>query len=95
MAPPSRIKLIHEVDCFWIKDSSQLLSYISGMIHGLSESHSSCRINYASISHCREVNAIRACIVLKYVERTKIILHNAKLRLYSVCRSKVILKLSR
>lgn len=90
MAPPFQIKLIHEVDCFWIKDGSQLLSYINGMIHGLSESHSSCRI-----SHCREINAIRACIVLKYVERTKIILHNAKLRLYSVCRSKVVLKLPR
>lgn len=49
----------------------------------------------ASVSHRREENAIRAYIILKRVERTKIILHNVKLCLYSVCLRKVVLKLPR
>jgi hypothetical protein len=50
----------------------------------LSEFHSFCRINDASISYCRGVNAIRLYTILKRVERTKIILHNVKLCLYTV-----------
>lgn len=58
-------------------------------VNGMIQNFQSCiffyRINDASVSYCRGVTAVRAHTVLKQVKRTKIILHNVKLYLYSMC----------
>lgn len=72
-----QIKLIHKADSSWVKDGFKLLSCIglNETIHELPMNSSILLegINDARISHHREGNAIKAYVILKYVERTKII----------------------